>query len=153
MTQPTSWQRIVIGLDGSEGSRRALDHAIDLARRLDSEVIAVTAVEPTPVAYAMDAAYPTPPPPEPDVDAALRELEDEWCGPLRAAGVTYRAIARLARPADAIVDVVGEEDAGLVVVGRRGLGSVAELLLGSVSHDLSHECPVPLLVVPHPRSS
>lgn len=150
-TQSTSWQRIVVGLDGSEGSRLALDCAIRLAGPLGSEVIAVGAVEPVPAAYAMDVVYPTPPPPEPDVEATRKELEDEWCAPLREAGIPYRAIALLGRPATGIIDVAEREHADMVVVGRRGLGSVTELLLGSVSHELSHHSPVPVLIVSSPR--
>lgn len=151
MTESTSWQRIVIGLDGSDGSQRALQTAIALARPVGAEVVAVTAVDPIPAAYAMDTVSPMPPPPEPDLEGALKELDQDWCEPLRAAGVPYRPIARLAKAATAILEVVEEEHADMIVVGRRGLGSVAELLLGSVSHELSHTSPVPVVVVPHPK--
>ncbi|HZV50739.1 MAG TPA: universal stress protein, partial [Candidatus Dormibacteraeota bacterium] len=50
-------------------------------------------------------------------------------------------------------EVADEEDAGLVVVGRRGRGRIAELLLGSVSHELSHTCRRPLLLVPGPTGA
>lgn len=148
MTESTSWQRIVIGLDGSEGSQRALNVAISLARPLGSEVVAVTAVDPIPAAYAMDTVTPMPPPPEPDLDGAAKELDQEWCVPLRDAGIPYRPVAKLAKAATAILEAAAEEHAGLIVVGRRGLGSVTELLLGSVSHELSHSSPVPVVIVP-----
>jgi nucleotide-binding universal stress UspA family protein len=153
-TQPASqWRRIVIGLDGSDGARRALDVAVRLARPLGSEVIAVGAVEPPTAFYATDLASPAPtaPPPEPDMDQAQADLERD-CAPLREAGIGYRAVTRLAHPAAALIEVANEEHADLLVVGRRGLGSVTELLLGSVSHELSHKSPVPVLIVgPPPR--
>lgn len=153
MTESTSWQRIVIGLDGSDGSRRALKVAIALARPLGSEVLAVTAVDPIPAAYALDTVTPLPPPPEPDLDGAVKELDEEWCEPLRAAGIPYRPLAKLAKAATAMLDVAEEEHADLIVVGRRGLGSVTELLLGSVSHELSHASQVPVVIVPHPKDA
>jgi nucleotide-binding universal stress UspA family protein len=52
--------------------------------------------------------------------------------------VPYRTIFEDGRAASVIDAVAEREGADLVVVGRRGLGGVAELLLGSVSHELSH---------------
>ena len=49
-----------------------------------------------------------------------------------------------------IVDVAAEHDAGVVVVGARGLSGAASALLGSVSHGLVHNSPRPVLVVPPP---
>jgi nucleotide-binding universal stress UspA family protein len=141
--EPREWS-IVIGLDGSEGSRRALDYAIRLAESLDAEVIAVTALDPTPY---FQYPYPVDPP---DADAVARvreELDRTGCAPLREASIRYRAAAYLGRPATVLDEVARRERADLVVVGRRGHGRVAEMLLGSVSHELSHRCERPVLIV------
>ena len=53
-------------------------------------------------------------------------------------------------PAPAIMELADEVDAVMVVVGRRGCGGFAELLLGSVPHRLTHHCERPVLVVPAP---
>ncbi|HLH69672.1 MAG TPA: universal stress protein, partial [Candidatus Dormibacteraeota bacterium] len=73
------------------------------------------------------------------------------CRPLEEAGVPYRTVERDGRPATVIREVADEEEADLVVVGRRGRGRVVELLLGSVSHELSHTCQRPLLLIPTPH--
>jgi nucleotide-binding universal stress UspA family protein len=49
-----------------------------------------------------------------------------------------RTITRVGDPAKEILSVAGEEHADIIVMGRRGLGDLAGLLLGSVSHKVSH---------------
>jgi nucleotide-binding universal stress UspA family protein len=51
-------------------------------------------------------------------------------------------------PSAAIIKVAADEQADLVVVGRRGRGGFSELLLGSVSHQLAHHVGRPLVIVP-----
>ena len=51
-------------------------------------------------------------------------------------------------PADLIADVAHESDADLIVVGTRGHGRVAGMLLGSVTQRLLHVAPCPVLAVP-----
>ena len=50
--------------------------------------------------------------------------------------------------ADEILDVAEEEKAEIIVLGRRGLGRVREVLLGSVSHDLVHKSGAIVMTVP-----
>src|SRR5579885_2041764 len=144
--------RIVVGIDGSEHAAAALTTAVGLARSLSAEIVAVHAI-PTPALseyrYGMlpielDPAW---------REEVRRQFEEEWCRPLDEVGVPHRTVERDGRPAAVIREVADEEDAGLVVVGRRGRGRIAELLLGSVSHELSHTCRRPLLLVPGPTGA
>ncbi len=48
-----------------------------------------------------------------------------------------------------ICDYAEDKDVERIVMGRRGLGAVGELLLGSVSHYVIHHAPCPLTVVPY----
>ena len=92
------------------------------------------------------------PVPEQGVDeagrAALRDALQQWCAPLRDAGVPFDTRIVDGDPAAAIMELADEVDAVMVVVGRRGRGGFAELLLGSVPHRLTHHCDRPVLVVP-----
>jgi nucleotide-binding universal stress UspA family protein len=95
-----------------------------------------------PYAIALPLKY------DPEWRAAMKKaFEEEWCKPLRKSGLRYRMKMQDGKPASVIADVADAVDADLVVVGRRGRGSVAELLLGSVSHELSHHCKRPVLLI------
>jgi len=50
----------------------------------------------------------------------------------------------------AILRIADDERARMIVVGRRGLGTFVRLLLGSVSHRLAQQSPIPVVVVPAP---
>ena len=76
------------------------------------------------------------------------ELEEAFAvveSALEGSAVTER-IVRVGRPADEILKAA--RNAGLIVVGARGLGSIDRLLLGSVSEQVLYQAPCPVLVVP-----
>lgn len=135
--------RLVVGLDGSENSQHALDWAIKLAKPLDAEVVAVHAVQPLTLTFAVT-------PTELDEETRRRiqtELDEVWCEPLRKAGVRFQARFELGRAADVLSNVAIQEEADAILVGRRGRGAVTEALLGSVSHELSHRATKPLVII------
>ena len=71
-----------------------------------------------------------------------RLMEDAKARARQQAVPSIRTVVREGDPAAAILTVAGEENADLIVMGRRGLGDLAGLLLGSVSHKVAHlaEC-------------
>ncbi len=140
--------RIVVGTDGSEHARAALDRAVQLAQPLDAEIVAVFAVPPPSyIGYGFEVV---PPELDPEWRAEVqREFVHVWCRVLRDSGLRYRIVMEDGRPARVIADVARREDADLVVVGRRGRGGIAELLLGSVSHELTHLCDRPVMLISH----
>lgn len=141
-------KRIVVGVDGSEHAEAALEWAARMAKGMGSEVIAVFAISP-PVYFDTGYAQPVIPV---EFDETWRaemkkELERDWCKPLKAAGVKYRTLMEDGRPASVIARVAESSGADVIVVGRRGRGGVRELLLGSVSHELVLHSKTPVLVV------
>ncbi|HEY0492322.1 MAG TPA: universal stress protein [Candidatus Dormibacteraeota bacterium] len=142
--------RIVIGLDGSIGSAHALEWAIDMAKRLDAEIVAVH-IESGP-SYLPAPMGVMPPTETQEERAQLREtFATEWCAPLRSSGVRFRGIVEEGAPAGtALIGVGVREGADMIVVGSRGLNAVTEFLLGSVSHQVVHHSAIPVMVVPHP---
>lgn len=144
------FHRIVVGLDGSAGATRAVSWAIDLARRTGAEIVAVhVGQEPVRDIAAYGFAAPLP---VPDWQDAVRgQFENEWCLPLRKAGIRYRTIFEEGAPAARLVEIAEREGAGLIVTGCRGFGLLREAILGSVSHDVVQHADVPVVVVPPHR--
>ena len=142
--QPT----IVIGVDGSEPAHRAVEWCATYAARTGVTVVAVHAIEMPVYGSSMSPYVPIPyPTPEQRL-----ELEDvvarDWCKPLADAGVPFRVVLTEGPAARSISDAAAREDAGLVVVGRRGRNAFTEFLLGSTSRSLSHHVTRPLVIVP-----
>jgi nucleotide-binding universal stress UspA family protein len=139
-------KRIVVGVDGSDAGKHAVEWTARLAKAMRSEVIAVYALD---IPVALPDPYTMPLYLDERVRAGIeKDLVTKWCRPLKTAGVKFRAILQDGRPASVILDLADREKAGLIVVGRRGRGEVAELLLGSVSHEIVLHSRRPVLLVP-----
>jgi nucleotide-binding universal stress UspA family protein len=137
-------QTIIVGIDGSSCADAALEWAAQEAslRNARLRAVAVWEIGPTPVgrfptvdlieAYrsGADAA----------VGAAEEYLDSDW------PDLDGTAEAWEGRPADVIVSLGSEAD--LIVVGNRGRGDVASLVLGSVSHHVVQHASCPVVVIP-----
>lgn len=140
-------RRIVVGVDGSEGAGLALAWAIELAARLDAEVIAVHAHH-APAAVPRPSAAPYGPDTANWERLARQDFELRWCAPLEVAGVRHRTVFQTGPPGDVVLDVAEARLADLIVTGRRPRGPLVELLAGSVSQRVLHGARCPVMVVP-----
>lgn len=149
--------RIVVGVDGSDGSRRALAWAADEARLRKWVVVAIHAYTIPSLLMAPDVL--TGVPAAPMTDPGLIERLEEAAEKLLAQEIeqvdsddlTIEGRVVSGPAADALIRAA--EEADLVVVGTRGLGGFKELLLGSVSHQVAHYAICPVVIVPTPRKS
>lgn len=139
---PVGGGRVVVGVDGSAQSRATLRWAAVEARARGAELDVVHAWR-----LPMFSG-----PPGSTVMADLAALEDAGRAVLDEAladpaidGVTVRRHLTREPPARALIEVAG--GAGLVVVGSRGHGRLAGALLGSVSRQLLHHAPCPVVVI------
>ena len=137
--------KIVVGVDGSEPSKDALRWALDEARLRNAELVAVHAWQPV-------AAIPEPGPAPgfdmvnvlPEVEEAAERLVNAVVDEVAGDDRTVQRIAREGRTVEVLADAA--RDADLLVVGSRGVGGFRALLLGSVSQQLAHHAPCPLLI-------
>jgi nucleotide-binding universal stress UspA family protein len=138
---------IVVGIDGSHHSDRALEWALREAaiRNAPLTVLTVHRVlagwEGHGVAYPGDASLTD------KARQAAQETTDkaiEKLGDARPASVTVTAVSGI--PAEALLNA--STDADLLVLGSRGAGGFARLLLGSVSSQVTAHAHVPVVIVP-----
>jgi nucleotide-binding universal stress UspA family protein len=133
---------VVVGVDGSETSRRALDWALDEARVLHACVDVVHAWNlPAHAVPTLANAYAP-------FDEDARRIVDDALEQANTSGLpTIRTTVRQGSGGEVLVRLA--KGADLVVVGSRGLGGFKELLLGSVSHQVTHHARCPVVVIPH----
>jgi nucleotide-binding universal stress UspA family protein len=148
-TDATDGRRVVVGVDGSSSSRRALEWALAEARPGD-EVDAVTAFDRQLWWAVTDADVVT------SIETAAAASAAETLD-TALSGLAVPQHVRLTRrilpgePWRVLVDRA--EHADLLVVGSRGRGGFAGLLLGSVSHRCAERSARPVVVVPAPRDA
>src|SRR3954451_20983598 len=143
------FRSIVVGTDGSDTARKAVDEAIDLAKTVGASMCIVSAYAPVPQARLREEAKQTPADlqwmvnPREEVDSTLSDAADV----VREAGLDVETFAREGDPADAILDVAEERGADLIVVGNKGMTGARRFLLGSVPNKVSHHAPCAVLIV------
>ena len=127
---------IVVGTDGSETAAVAVSTAIGLAKCFGLELHIVSAYNP--VGRATTAGVPgevaSSINPHSDVEAVLADASSR----ARVADVDAVTHAELGGAAEAILDVAEQVDAGLIVVGNRGITSKSRFILGNVPSKVVH---------------
>jgi|SRR3954470_19723238 nucleotide-binding universal stress UspA family protein len=143
------FRSIVVGTDGSDTARKAVDAAVDLAKSIGGAVSLVSAYAAVPQARRREEARRTPEDqqwlanPREDADAMLRDAADS----IREAGLEVETFAREGHPAEAILHVAQERDSDLIVVGNKGMTGARRFLLGSVPNKVSHHAPCSVLII------
>lgn len=145
----SGYTTVLAGTDGSESSFRAVDRAADVARDAGAKLLLACAYRPMSAREVQDAqdvlggeAYKvsgsTP------AEDVLRDAADR----ARSSGLTdIETVAVEGDPVDELVRVADQRGVDLVVVGNRGLNSLAGRLLGSVPANISHRASCDVLIV------
>lgn len=144
------YKHIMVAVDGSDTSERALSEAIGLARDQQAKLLLVLAVE----KVNLNAGAEFAPPPEVEKwwEEAGRQILDKALGRAREAGVDAEArlleIDKLGLGiAGALVEEAKAWPADLFVAGTHGRTGLGHLLMGSVAEGIVRACTVPVLLV------
>ncbi|GGA61530.1 universal stress protein [Pelagibacterium lentulum] len=133
------FSKILVAVDGSEQSDRAVDTAIDLARKYDGLVIALCVYRHHSQAEASLSMVRVGLQGGDTPDQALKQFATETAAAAKArlieGGVEkVEAFAKRGHPARAIVDFADQRNCDAIVLGARGHGDADGFFLGSVSH-------------------
>lgn len=138
------FRHVLIGYDGSAYGKKALEYGIDFAMHAGAELSIVTVFPDVPGTIG---------PPQRDDFAAQLKAEAQRLAEMaaeqaRACNIEKVGVeVRGGSPAEAILSAAGTRRCDCIVVGSRGKGGMAGLLLGSVSDRLARHAKVPVLIV------
>lgn len=138
------YKKILVAYDGSEGSRKALEHAIHLAKELGSQVSALWVRGSLPhypetvdeVEEEKEAA-----------DSFLKKLTRELLAISEKQGIDIHADSRTGHPAKTIVDYAKEHGFDLIVLGHRGHSGLWGSFLGHTTDKVSENAHCSVLIV------
>jgi nucleotide-binding universal stress UspA family protein len=136
---------ILVPIDGSDNSYRALDAALLLSEKLGSNITAIHVMEEVPITHIGS-------------EKMLNELLEAYkkenqdillkCSEIaNQKGLTIKTFLLQGNPASVILDYNKKEKFDLVIMGSRGLGKFKELILGSVSSKIVHHSPCAILLI------
>jgi nucleotide-binding universal stress UspA family protein len=140
LKEKTMGLTIVVGYDGSECAKAALDQALGLAGQNGKVIITYADAPPRIGASSLV-------PPE-KVVALGKKVTAEALQVARERGVPAEVVLENDRPAEVLLKVAERTGADIIAVGTRGESQLTGLLLGSTPYHLVHRATMPLLVVP-----
>ncbi|TAK87531.1 MAG: universal stress protein [Betaproteobacteria bacterium] len=135
--------------DGSEGASRAVEMAARLSKQLGEELLIVTVGKGRLSADEILEAKHQGMSEGEALEILSREILSDAKKHARSAGASaIRVLACVGDPAELILDVARRERVDMLIVGRRGRGRLAGLLLGSVSQKMASLAPCSVVLVP-----
>jgi nucleotide-binding universal stress UspA family protein len=144
------WQisTVVVGIDGSESSRRAAEHAVAMARHWNASLKLVTVVRTPEGWWGIGGAPPSPEALSSALIEGQQQILSEFEDDLDLEGIEYETVEELGDPVSRLIAVCETSEADLLVIGRRGAGLAERVILGSTADRLAHDAPCPVLVIP-----
>ncbi len=131
---------VVVGVDGSSGCLRAVEWLASFGAPLTNNVVAVNA-------QRLLAEWVPRNDPSSWYQMTLTEMQ-AWVAPLRESGLGARTLVLEGDAVDVLTDAAIAEEAGLLVVGSRGVGGITGLRLGATALKVLYQAQIPVLMVP-----
>lgn len=138
--------KILVPFDSSEASKNAVQQALKLAKAHTDSEVTVLSVACYQAPYARDFSY-TPVELRDACQTFYKDVMEKISADLRAEGIKANTIIESGDAAEVIINTVKNGNYDKVIMGRRGLGSLAGLILGSVSTKVLANVDVPVTLV------
>jgi nucleotide-binding universal stress UspA family protein len=139
------FSKILVPVDGSDISYRALDSALFLSERLGSKITAIHVIEKVPTVYIQSQKI---------LDEILKthknesqKILDECSSIATKKGIAINTTLLEGNPASTILEFSQMEKYEVIIIGSRGMGHFKELILGSVSSKILHHSLCPVLLI------
>jgi Universal stress protein UspA and related nucleotide-binding proteins len=137
---------ILVPVDGSDCSTRALKFAIEVAKGRDDVALHVLTVQAPIISGNVKRFVSTE-----AINSYYQEEGEKALKPARSlldeAGISCKGIIEVGPAARTIAEFVKKHDCDVIVMGTRGLGAVANLVLGSITTKVLHLVDVPVTLV------
>lgn len=136
---------ILVPVDGSDNSYRALDAALILSEKLGSNITVIHVMEQFPITHIGSEKLLSE-----VLEAYKKENQDilSKCTEIAIQkGLTIKTLLLEGNPASVILDYSKKEKFDLLIMGSRGLGKFKELILGSVSGKIVHHSPCAVMLI------
>lgn len=137
------FRSILVALDGSPEAAAALDSAIDLARDEGARLTLIGVA--VPIRWRPAGPFYFCCPTDEELEQQAQEILDRASETVPD-DIPVWTVVRRGDPAKAILERIEQGEHDLVVMGSRGFGTAASLLLGSVSRAVIARSPVPVLI-------
>jgi nucleotide-binding universal stress UspA family protein len=137
------FERILVAIDGSAASEKALAAAVDLALHYRAELTALGVVELPAVAGVVGEIEAL----REGTEGHFRQLGQAAVEYARSRGMALRSVVVRGHPADAIVRYAESEKFNLVVLGQHGHSRITRFFLGSTTDRVSEHAPCTVMIV------
>ncbi len=140
------YSKILVPIDGSENSIRALRHALYLGSNLSSKLIVLHISEIPPMVYVqsqkiIDSINNT-------ITEEAKKIFEHVDLEAQNCKAVYETVALRGNPiASVIIEYADKNDIDIIVIGSRGRGKVKTAISGSVAHEVFYHTKKPLLIV------
>ncbi|MDG6223110.1 MAG: universal stress protein [Candidatus Bathyarchaeota archaeon] len=137
------FKNILVPIDGSKSSLRALDKAVQIAKKFDGKIMLInvywiSAFRLTP-SQLVDFVV--------NIRKAGEEILAEGKKIVQTEGIPVESILKEGHIVEEILKTAKEGNYDLIVMGARGVSKIREILLGSVSYGVLSHSPCPVLIV------
>lgn len=147
------FSKVLLAYDGSDASKRALDHAAKMAAMFEGELVILTVVPKVSVPIYSNAELGAQ---AMDIASLQERMRENYSQSLKKADEEIRGlyphlkvetILKEGRPSSIIVSEADKLGVSLIVMGSRGLGGISGWILGSTSRQVVDQCTKAILIV------